>query len=184
MNPLWSAERENSSWNTNEIEAAYLCSPVNSTNYETTTYPWKSYYKADDTNVNYVIGGPSVEMYVKSYNQTHDKNSSGNDALGCQYQENKAPGYGYKVYGEIQNSGWYTNDNVLDYGTNYNSMYCGKDGNKTGFWWLASPSAYDAIRMCYADGRNADLNYSGAGGNCPLSPLISLKSSFILEIEN
>ena len=131
MNPLWAtkgntvkAETTTIS-NSNEQAAAWLCDPSK----------WTAY--CDTDKANYAIGGPSVEMYVKSYNQTH-----GDDALGCQYQTNNVPGYIYKVKDKIQNDGWYTNGDTLDYSMTYKSMYCGQNGNKTGAWWLASPSAH------------------------------------------
>ena len=63
-------------------------------------------------------------------------------------------------------------------------MYCGKNGS-TGsyYWWLASPSANYSGRVCdvYGDDATLDDNYYGdASGVCPL---VSLKSSFQLEIE-
>ena len=134
LNPEWAATRgdSESSWNINEKAAAWLCSPVNSTTVSITTLPWKNYF--DSTKAEYVVGGPSVEMYVKSYNQTHDKDANGKDALGYQYQTNNAPGYGYKVYNEIQNDGWYINRNILDATTTYGNIYAGKNGEKTGSW--------------------------------------------------
>ena len=172
MNPLWATkgntvEAETTTIsNENEQAAAWLCDPSK----------WTAY--CDTDKANYAIGGPSVEMYVKSYNQTH-----GDDALGCQYQTNNVPGYGYKVNGTIQNSGWYTNDDTLDYSMTYKSMYCGQNGNKTGDWWLASPSAGNSGSVCRVYGLSADLDqryYSNDGG---VSPLVSLKSSFIPEVE-
>ena len=172
MNPLWAtkgntvAAKTTTISNENEQAAAWLCDPSK----------WTAY--CDTDKANYAIGGPSVEMYVKSYNQTH-----GDDALGCQYQTNTVPGYIYKVKDTIQNSGWYTNDDTLDYSMTYKSMYCGQNGNKTGYWWLASPSAYISSRVCSVDGFRARLDsyrYSGIYG---VSPLVSLKSSFIPEVE-
>ena len=172
MNPLWAtkgntvAAKTTTISNENEQAAAWLCDPSK----------WTAY--CDTDKANYAIGGPSVEMYVKSYNQTH-----GDNALGCQYQTNDAPGYGYKVNGTIQNSGWHTNSDTLDYSMTYKSMYCGQNGNKTGYWWLASPSAYISSRVCSVDGFRARLDsyrYSGIYG---VSPLVSLKSSFIPEVE-
>lgn len=184
MNPLWSAQRTvESSWNENEKAAAYLCSPVNSTTYEATTLPWKSYYKPNDENVNYVIGGPSIEMYVKSYNQTHDKDINGNDALECQYQTNSTPGYGYKVFGVTQNNGWYTNENTLDYSNTYISMYCGKNGAKEGDWWLSSPSAKSSYYVCDVYSGRAFLDNRQYNNDIGLCPLVSLKSSFQVQIE-
>lgn len=172
MNPLWAtkentvATEKTTISNQNEQAAAWLCDPSK----------WTAY--CDTDKANYAIGGPSVEMYVKSYNQTH-----GDDALGCQYQTNDVPGYIYKVNNTIQNGGWYTNNDTLDYSMTYKSMYCGQNGNKTGYWWLASPSAYISSRVCSVDGFRARLDsyrYSGIYG---VSPLVSLKSSFIPEVE-
>ena len=172
MNPLW-ATKENTVAaetttisNSNEQSAAWLCDPSK----------WTAY--CDTDKANYAIGGPSVEMYVKSYNQTH-----GDDALGCQYQTSYVPGYIYKVNNTIQNDGWYTNSNILDYSMTYKSMYCGEKGNKTGDWWLASPSASNPDRVCYVSGLNARLRLSGYNYSFGVSPLVSLKSSFIPEVE-
>ena len=172
MNPLW-ATKENTVAaetttisNTNEKAAAWLCDPSK----------WTAY--CDTDKANYAIGGPSVEMYVKSYNQTH-----GDNALGCQYQTHDAPGYGYKVKGTIQNSGWYTNSNTLDYSMTYKSMYCGQNGENTGTWWLASPSANGSGGVCFVYGHYAGLSSDGYSNDIGVSPLVSLKSSFIPEVE-
>ena len=172
MNPLW-ATKENTVAaetttisNPNEQAAAWLCDPSK----------WTAY--CDTDKANYAIGGPSAEMYVKSYNQTH-----GDDALGCQYQTNNVPGYIYKVNDTIQNDGWSTNSDTIDYSMTYKSMYCGQDGNKTGYWWLASPSAYGSNHVCFAHGYSATLSYYTYGGGSGVSPLVSLKSSFIPEVE-
>lgn len=172
MNPLWATKgntvkaKTTTISNENEQAAAWLCDPSK----------WTAY--CDTDKANYAIGGPSVEMYVKSYNQTH-----GDDALGCQYQTSYVPGYIYKVNNTIQNDGWYTNSNILDYSMTYKSMYCGEKGNKTGDWWLASPSASNPDRVCYVSGLNARLRLSGYNYSFGVSPLVSLKSSFIPEVE-
>ena len=172
MNPLWATkgntvEAETTTIsNPNEQAAAWLCDPSK----------WTAY--CDTDKANYAIGGPSVEMYVKSYNQTH-----GDDALGCQYQTNDVPGYIYKVNNTIQNGGWYTNNDTLDYSMTYKSMYCGQNGNKTGYWWLASPSAGISSYVCFVRGYNARLDFGYYGNLGGVSPLVSLKSSFIPEVE-
>ena len=172
MNPLWAtkgntvAAKTTTISNENEQAAAWLCDPSK----------WTAY--CDTDKANYAIGGPSVEMYVKSYNQTH-----GDDALGCQYQTNDVPGYGYKVNGTIQNSGWYTNNDTLDYSMTYKSMYCGQNGNKTGNWWLASPSASYSGGVCIVGGYDAGLSNNDCDIYFGVSPLVSLKSSFIPEVE-
>ena len=123
-------------------------------------------------------------MYVASYNQV--SHTTGNYKLGATYRETSAPGYIYTLNGKqsnISNSEYWTGNNTLDY-TGYNSMYCGKNGSKGDYWWwLASPSADDSNYVCFVYGGSAYLgsdSYSYAYGVCPL---VSLKSSFQLEIE-
>ena len=69
MNPEWAKYRGNmeSSWNNNEKASAWLCSPTNELNENTGM--WKDYY--DKESAIYVIGTPSVDMYIKSYNSIH-----------------------------------------------------------------------------------------------------------------
>jgi hypothetical protein len=199
MNPLWAIGTTSSSttkrgddkenWNVNEYTAAYLCSPVDeNTNLETTTLPWASYY--DSSKASYVIGGASVEMFMKSYNQTHDKNADGDEALSCVYQSTNVPGYVYKVYGTTQHSGFWTNNNTVDY-TDYNSMYCGRNGNKEMYgssygYWLASPSAYYSRNVCYVDCYFAKTfssdGWTDFDPGRSLAPLVSLKSDVEIEI--
>ena len=173
MNPLWAtkgntvAAETTTISNQNEQAAAWLCDPSK----------WTAY--CDTDKANYAIGGPSVEMYVKSYNQTH-----GDNALGCQYQTNNVPGYIYKVENTIQNDGYNTNSDTLDYSMKYKSMYCGKNGNRKGFWWLASPSAAGPIAVCTVrSGALSCLRYDSYGDSVGVSPLVSLKSGFIPEVE-
>ena len=116
-------------------------------------------------------------MYVKSYNQTHDKDASDNDALGYQYQTTNTPGYIYKVFGEVQNGGWHTNSNTIDV-TNFEKIY--GNGN---YWWLASPSAANSGNVCYVYGLYAFLNSDNFSNLAGLSPLVSLQSGVNVQIE-
>ena len=93
--------------------------------------------------------------------------------------------YIYKVKDTIQNDGWFTNGDTLDYSMTYKSMYCGQNGNKTGDWWLASPSAdvSGSGYVCRVGGYWARLGNGSYGSGDGVSPLVSLKSSFIPEVE-
>ena len=175
MNPSWAAHRgsSTSSWNYNEHAAAWLCSPSQ----------WTTY--VDSSKANYAIGGPSVEMYVKSYNQV-SHNQEGNYTLGATYRDTSAPGYIYTLNGAqstISNSDYSTGTDSLDY-KGYNSMYAGQNGSKSDWWWLASPSSYTSNYVCIVDGSLATLDtsnyYYNAGG---AGPLVSLKSGIQVEIE-
>ena len=174
LNPSWAAQRgsSTSSWNYNEHATAWLCSPSK----------WTTY--CDTSKANYAIGSPTAEMYVASYNQV--SHTTGNYKLGATYRATSYPGYIYTLNGKqsnISNSDDWIGNNTLDY-TGYNSMYCGKNGSKGDYWWwLASPSANASYAVCYMDGDGAGLSgdtYVSTRGICPL---VSLKSSFQLEIE-
>ncbi len=169
MNKSWAAARgsSTSSWNSNERAVAYLSAPSQ----------WTTY--CDTTKANYAIGSPPVEMYVASYNQV--SHTTGNYKLGATYRATDYPGYIYTLNGTQYNSGYSTNSDTLDY-TGYNSMYCGRNGSKGGWWWLASPSAADFTDVCLVIGDDTALNrspYSNTHGVCPL---VSLKSGIKLII--
>ena len=180
MNPLW-ATRENTVAaetttisNENEQAAAWLCDPSK----------WTAY--CDTDKANYAIGGPSVEMYVKSYNQAYNGITDSNVyTLGATYRATSAPGYIYTLNGAqstISNDDYLTGIDSLNY-TRYNSMYCGQNGKNTGCWWLASPSANDSDYVCRVNGEGALLFYYYYSNRTGVSPLVSLKSSFIPEVE-
>ncbi|MCI8273811.1 MAG: hypothetical protein HFJ55_07025, partial [Clostridia bacterium] len=185
MNPNWAANRGNneSEWNYNEKAAAWLCMPESG---ENGGLPWSSYY--DSSKANYVIGGPSAEMYCDSYNNVEHPEVT-NYTLGVQYRVTDYPGYVYTVNGNkstISNSDYYTGTDTVDY-KNYGSMYCGLNGQKGSYyWWLPSPSSNTAVGVCYVYGASAYLTGSSSsfsqtdGG---ISHIVSLKSDFTIQIE-
>ena len=201
MNPLWAVQRGNneSNWGKGEIAAAVLCSPVEEDNYATTSLPWNEYYKPNDTDVNYVIGGPSIEMYVKSYNQAYKDKIDYNNKypIGSIYRNTDTNGYIYTINDKkstISNSDYSTGTDSIDY-QNYNSMYCGKTENgtasKIGEWWLSSPSSapygYGVPKACCVNGEAGELSCINVESWCShslsISPIVSLKPSFNLQIE-
>ena len=175
LNPSWASQRGDSTSNLTDSEyiAACLCSPS----------MWTGY--CDTSKANYAIGSTPIEMYVESYNQV--SHTVGNYKLGATCSTTKYPGYIYTLNGKqstISNNDYYTGDNTLDY-TGYNSMYCGKNGSTGGYyWWLASPLAGDVYYiMCAVDGYGASLGQLSYDNDNGICPLVSLKSSFQLEIE-
>lgn len=186
MNPDWWNARSTTSWNNNEKCASYLCDPTTSD--ENSNQAWVSYF--DSTKANYAIGSPSVEMYVKSYNQV--PHTVGNYTLGVSYSATNNPGYIYtvnRVTSTLTNGNDYsTGDDSLDY-SGYHSMYCGKNGSKGSYYtWLASPSSYAGNRLCCILGDAYGLTYwasqynSYTGNTRGISPIISLKSGVLPEI--
>ena len=168
MNPLWAAKRGSlqSSWNSNEKAAAWLCAPSQ----------WTAY--ADSSiEGSYAIGGPSAEMYVASYNDVAHNNGTAKGGLSTEYSTKDAPGYVYKINGELSNTnGWLTASNSID-NTGYSSMYA-KSGT---WWWLASPSSDDSDRVCHVGTSN--LNYGTSNNARGVGPLVSLPSTFTVEVE-
>ena len=168
MNPIWAAKRGSiapASWNRNERAAAWLCSPSQWTDY------------LDSTKATYAIGGPSAEMYVASYNDVAHTNGTAKGGLSTEYSTKDAPGYIYKVNGELKYGGWSTGSNSID-NTGYNSMYATKK-----YWWLASPSSTDSDLLCCVCGDEAYLgnrNYPNANG---VGPLVSLRSGIQVQVE-
>ena len=176
MNPVWNAARgtvAQSSWNDNEKASAWLCAPSQ----------WTTY--VDSTKANYAIGAPSADMYVASYNDV-PHTEVGNNTLGAEYKNDSGDhGYIYTLNGaqsKISNSDYYTGTDSLDY-KGYNSMYAGKNGSKTGYWWLASPSSYYSNRVCYVYGNDAYLNYYDYSLTNGVGPLVSLKSGIPVQVE-
>ena len=170
MNPSWAAQRGSiapASWNNNERAAAWLCSPSQWTDY------------LDSTKATYAIGAPSVEMYVASYNDVAHNNGTSKGGLSTEYSTKDAPGYIYKVNGELyNNNGWSTALNSID-NTGYNSMYA-KSGT---YWWLASPSSSDSYAVCSVSGDYASLNSYYYDATIGVGPLVSLPSTFTVEVE-
>ena len=167
MNPNWTVQRGNitpASWNYNERAAGWLCSPTQWTDY------------LDNTKATYAIGGPSVEMYVASYNDVVHSAGTTKGGLSTEYATKDAPGYIYKVNGELNNSGYSTASNTID-NTGYNNMYAKSKTN----WWIASPSSYNSSGVCRVDYSYLDSNYYRDSRG--IGPLVSLKSGITVEVE-
>ena len=162
MNPLWYENRGEfeSSWNPNEKAAAYLCD----------TSKWTQYY--DKTKAKYAIACPSLEMYVDSYNQTHEPNS-----LCYRYQTTNAYGYGIGTYGNYSNGGEYTNNGALN--TAQNEIYM----NTSSYIWLASPRVHAASRVGFILGDRQCIGCNSINLEYGIRPLICLKYSTIPQIE-
>ena len=178
MNTLWRKKRGElpiDQWNTNEKVSAWLCAPS----------VWKDF--CDSEKANYVIGSPSVELYMASYNQVQHELSK-NFTIGTEFLE-KDEGYTYTLANtenqNIINKDYITINAPLDY-KEYGSMYAGSSGNKKGKWYLASPSCFFRLAMCIINGNTANLE-SGLYNNrktISICPIVSLKSGISVEIEN
>ena len=188
MNTIWAEDRlqykdstdNDTKWNENEHCAAYLCDPTTLSN--TSNQAWVNFF--DSSKANYVIGSPSAIMYTASYNQVH--HTIGDNIINPIYLTTLTdPAYGYEFY--LDNSSAiksYTGTDTLDYATDYGNMYCGIGGSKLGDWCLSSPSAAAPESICYVRGERASLNDGHYEDPYIICPLVSLKPSFVPQIED
>ena len=169
INPDWARNRENnlsaSSYLASERGAAYLCDEDNSL--------WSGIGSLFDSNyLNYVIGAPSVEMFLDSYNAKYPNSSPKyTTAFRSAGQNYEYPGY------------LYSNNNGSSYSDYYSyaiqegeSTVGGMYRNPNAWEWLASPlsSYYDYI-VCGMN-NDGDLNSYNWNYSYGVAPLVSLKS--------
>lgn len=184
LNPLWVDVQEISKRNENEKCISWI---LNETEWE----GWK------DINlnkyINYVVGSPTLEMYIDSYNIYLDSHSnvklSGSETLAkkldCEYAyENGFRGYivGFKEENkeDWQNKGYFQDNNSIISSDECNGMY--SYGGIYPFC-LASPSkSYTNMIMCVQGGNANKINCHQTDAIRSFSPLVSLKCGTILEL--
>ena len=142
--------------------------------------------------VNYVVGAPSVEMMMDSYNTKYglkDKAinigelTADTERAKLVYQYTSGD-LGYKV-GPCHDNGteyaYYTSDYSVKTDATIDSMYY--PGNSQ-YYWLASPSAHDTNLVLFVGSSSGGLvdnyNYDSYNAFCPL---VSLKSTVSLELQ-
>ena len=153
MNPKWRdypTEDANTIDLENEHCVAWLCDPINWTDYKT-------------SEADYAIGGPSVEMYMKAYNVWKTGNK---DATNLICNVESVYGYSVGANNAYANSGYATLNKILEAGPNNIFM-----GEHLDVWWLASPSANTQFRILYISGfhKAVGTNYLSENvGTCPV----------------
>ena len=164
----------------------------------TNTSNWNSLKTGSSlaSKVNYVVGAPSLEMMMDSYNtkygltgETPDTSvlSESTDRVKLFYKyPYNSNNYGYGVgpcnYGSIvkeygENTSKYSvkPDSAID------SMYYPGDNQ---WYWLASPATTDTVTVMYVEYHNGGYVVShGFSSDSALCPLVSLQSSVTLELQ-
>ena len=159
----------------------------------TNTRNWSSLADTSmSSNINYIVGSPSLEMMMDSYNTHYNLTGDTPDykaitagerrKLFYRYQTNSS---GYQVGPCADNRaeyGNYTSDNSVYTDSAIDSMYY---PGSSKFYWLASPSARGSGNVVYVNYDYGGLvGYNYYNGNRALCPLVSLKSSVQLELAN
>ena len=140
---------------------------------------WTSQY-SDNTKsdyINYVIGSPSAEMYIKSYNEA----GIDTNVYKCRYAES---GVGYE-YSWDNGTNWATytyNNGNNPLAAGQGNMYLTPNPGTSQWWWLASPSASHSDCVCLVDGYGRHLNYDAVYETAGVCPVVSLKSGVQLEL--
>ena len=135
------------------------------------TNAWKNF--AGD-KAEYAIGGPTLEMFVASYNKTHTGEV---EQLECKEMIN----VGYKIK---KGNGVYTHYcNDLPTNNEFNSLYVITDKTKTPAMWLASPCSISVgnLYFVYDDGKLTSIEYNHNEGNPGFRPVVCLKSDISLK---
>ena len=152
MNPAWKAKNGTIDRN-NEKAVAWLCD----------TGEWTAYATPDNLAlqqyVRYAIGGPSIEMYAKSYTEAAQASSSG----------------GSVTWGFADNAIGYTCGGNRVSNAGKNQMYT------TDYYWLASPYYNHTFGVIYASGLS--FNYGIYNYTYGVAPLVCLKSDFQLNLQ-
>ena len=130
MNKDW-ATNDGTVNNNNEQAVLWLCDETKWSGYKNSSY------------ADYVMGAPSIEMYVKSYNAYHTKKgTSGYEQIKCKWFSSSVSGYKYAVGASNESYVDCLETNGLK--ADSNNMYV-KSGQ---YWWLASPSAINSKAVC------------------------------------
>ena len=137
------------------------------------TNAWNPLYRGE--NAEYAIGGPTVEMFVKSWNDTH----SGEKQIVCSADSDvDTNGNGYKVKFANGDYGTYISGLVRD---EYNSIYIKFDDSKAAAMWLASPSAHSSAYLMSANYYGRLSNYYYGNDYPGFRPVVCLKSKVKLQ---
>ena len=138
------------------------------------TNAWNPLYRGE--NAEYAIGGPTVEMFVKSWNDTHSVEKQ----IACSADSDvDTNGYGYKVKFANGDYNTYISGLAQD---ECNSIYIKSDNSNAYAMWLASPSANFSNYLMYADCYgNLSNNYYTDYGNPGFRPVVCLKSKVKLQ---
>ena len=129
------------------------------------TKAWNSKF-LDSNKADYCIGGPSVELLFKSYNEKYK--------TAFESQASSATGYQIR---KTSSDSW-TNDVDLMLSTS-DPLYVLKSTSNAYAYWLASPSTYYNLVMDV--NFNGNVNYYYYSGSEGFRPLVCLNSNIKLQ---
>ena len=137
------------------------------------TKVWKEFKDSannDTSKAEYVIGGPTVEMLFKSYNQKH---------LGKNYEAKATSATGYQI--RVNEGDWKNYADSADYLNTTDTLYVLPSSKGADAMWLASPSTYNAYGVMYVGYRGLVSSYYYGNTYIGFRPLVCLKSGIKLQ---
>ncbi len=136
---------------------------INSIAYMLDTKVWSEKYAGQ--RAKYAIGGPTIEMFVESYNQTHPDSN-----VYCDVTTEVSHGEGYSFGGDLSND--------------CNEIYTKMATQKANGMWIASPShEYQCIVATFTNDTNNTSSLVGQhyGNDVGLRPVVCLNPDVQLE---
>ncbi len=151
------------------------------------------------TDINYIVGAPSLEMMMDSYNTHYELTGNTPDTSSLNANSNRVKlfyqypytgnsnryGYGVGPYNSSSaTNGYYTYTSDYSVKTDtIDTMYYPGNGNGN-YYWLASPSAYGTTYVMFVGYGDGDfVGSSTYYYDYAFCPLVSLKSSVNLTLE-
>ena len=127
----------------------------------------------DSSKADYAIGGPTVEILFKSYNDKYGTSylSEATSEIGYSIKKQESDDWTNNIAGGIINQ----NNNMPD------QLYVKSDKSKANAMWLASPSAFSDYHLGDVDRFCNIAYYAYAENNLGFRPLVCLKSNTQLQ---
>lgn len=166
---------ENSSWErtyttediSNESKSGNLYENIRIISWLTDTSEDGEWSKYKTDYANWAIGGPTIEMFVKSYNAMHE------NKIELKVQESA---YGYEI--KLQDSNEKTKFNTYIGNLSIIQSADASIYANSGYWWLASPSANysDSLIVSF---NNGNINSGSNANKFGIRPIVSVPLSKI-----
>ena len=139
------------------------------------TKAWETFKDSvnnDTSKAEYVIGGPTVEILFKSYNQKHP-------GKNYEAKATSATG-GYQI--RVNEGTWkYYTDSSADYLNTTDTLYVLPSSKGANAMWLASPCAFDSNYVMRVYSNGAVYYYNFDYTDIGFRPLVCLKSGIKLQ---
>ena len=142
-------------------------SNMKSVAYMMDTTAWNSKFR-DTSKAEYVVGGPTVELLFKSYNEKYKTayESQASSATGYQIRKTSSDSWSTGIGSMLKTS---------------DSLYVITKQTDARAYWLASPSAHDTSLVMYVYYNGAVNSSTYSTYNYGFRPLVCLKSDVTLE---